>query len=154
MYSDSQYDDQGYKIFRDSDIQAGKYFNKKSGKWVSAESADIARERAKEELPLNIGADYTREPYSINKIFRDQTTVLQGQGIGWTSFIAPKEPEPVIPKEPTKRGRKKKEKGISPLKMMAQPKIYFEGEEKEQDDDDEEEEQTNIQYLFGKFKKS
>lgn len=108
MYSDQQYDDKGFKIFRDSDIQAGKYFNKKSGKWVSAESPDIARERAKEELPLNIGADYTREPYSINKIFRDQTTVLQGQGIGWTSFIAPKEPEPIIPKENKKRGRKKK----------------------------------------------
>jgi hypothetical protein len=109
MYSDKQYDDKGFKIFRDSDIKQEKYFNKKSGRWVSADSVDIARERAKQGLELNIGPDYTREPYSINKILRDQTTDLHGQGLGWRSHIAPKEEAPLIPVQtPKKRGRKKK----------------------------------------------
>jgi hypothetical protein len=108
MYSDQQYDDKGFKIFRDSDIEPEKYFNKKSGKWVRADSADIARERAKLGLELNIGPNYTREPYSINKMFREQTTDLYGQGLGWRSHIAQKEEAPIIPQEPKKRGRKKK----------------------------------------------
>jgi len=53
MYSNKEYDDKGFKIFR-SHIKPGKYFNKISGNWVSGYSEKInkAREDGSMQAPV------------------------------------------------------------------------------------------------------
>jgi hypothetical protein len=101
MYSDNEYDDKGFKIFRESDIRANLYFNKKSGKWVKPTNAILSQMREED----NLESLFTRDPYSINMMFRDPSTDLKRPGHGWYEFIR-KEPKPV--EQPKQRGRKKK----------------------------------------------
>jgi len=86
MYSDKEYDEQGIKIFRESDIKPNKYFNKTSGKWVLGYGSKISKLR--EEDPLkSVESNYTRDPYSINLNLRLPTTNLYARNTGWRDYI-------------------------------------------------------------------
>ncbi len=86
MYSDKEYDEQGFKIFRESDIIPNKYFNKSSGKWVLGYGSKISKFREKDPNK-SVEANYTRDPYSINVNLRNPTTDLYARGTEWRNYI-------------------------------------------------------------------
>ena len=163
MSSNKQYDDNGFKIFRDSDINANQYFNKITGQWTKANSAKLAQMREEGKMQ----STYTKDPYEINMMFRDATTDLYRQGHGWKRYIEPdKKVKPVTKKvkekveevreedienEFTVKIKPVRKKGSS-VQISKQARIHFEGDEKE--DDDVDASPSKIEYLFGRFKKN
>jgi len=112
MYSDKEYDDKGFKIFRDKDIQPNKYFNKTSGHWVLGYGKEISKYR-ETDPNKSVEANYTKDPYSINTILRDPTTNLYARNTGWRNYIKKikeeeKEEPQEIPNEELKTEKKEK----------------------------------------------
>jgi hypothetical protein len=87
MYSDKEYDDKGFKIFRQSDIKANKYFNKQTGKWVLGYGQEISKLREANQLE----SKFTKDPYSINLNLRDPTTDLYARNTNWRYYIKKEE---------------------------------------------------------------
>ena len=169
MYSNKEYDDKGFKIFRESDIKPGKYFNKISGNWVSGYGEKI--NKAREDGSMQ--ATYTKDPWEINDRLRDPTTDFYYKGHGWRTYIEPEKKaqfkKPKKAKEKVEEMREEEKVGeedvINVLPVKIKPgrkkgssgktsKIYFEGDEKGDDDINIDESPSKIQYLFGRFKKN
>jgi hypothetical protein len=114
MYSDREYDDKGFKIFRESDIKPNKYFNKSTGKWVLGYGQEINKLR--EANQGSVESKFTRDPYSINLILRDPTTNLNARNTEWRNYIKKvkeKQEEPQeMPNEETPLKGKKKNKSL------------------------------------------
>jgi len=119
MYSDKEYDDKGFKIFRESDIKPNKYFNKSTGQWVLGYGQEINKLR--EANQGSVESKFTRDPYSINLILRDPTTNLNARNTGWRNYIKKvKEEEKEEPQEILNEELKteKKEKKIKKNKSL------------------------------------
>lgn len=120
MYSDKEYDDKGFKIFRESDIKPNKYFNKSTGKWVLGYGQEINKLR--EANQGSVESKFTRDPYSINLILRDPTTNLNARNTEWRNYIKKvkeeekEEPQEILNEELKTEKKEKKSKKNKSLK--------------------------------------